>query len=117
MADMMIQTALMLSANQYDFIGDDGKENKGTTLRYVLSEDLAPFADPMLPIKGHVPAKATIPLGDFDKFKSLPAIYELTMTNRVDSKGKVSLTPVEYKYVCGINVTRSNKLQIPKESQ
>ena len=104
---MMTQNAIVLSASQYKITDDKGNlENSGTTLRYILSEDMSPAEDKNRGVKGHVPAKANIPFEDYSKLGELPGLYELTMTTKIDSKGVVSLVPNGFKFLGGVSIAR-----------
>ena len=105
----MTQNVILLSVVQFLITNDQTGEveNQGCTVRYCLTEDLSPHEDTKRSVKGHVPAKATIPHEDFDSFKTVPGLYEVTMTSRIDSKGVVSLVPTDFKLISGIGVTRA----------
>ncbi|MCL2247991.1 MAG: hypothetical protein FWC13_01830 [Oscillospiraceae bacterium] len=110
----MKQTVLVLSASQYQITDEKTGEitTDGCIVRYCLSEDLAPTEDQVRPVKGHVPAKANIKYDDWDSFKVVPALYEVTLTSKIDSQGKVSLAPTSFTPISKISVTRiasSNK--------
>ena len=105
---MMTQNAIVLSASQYKITDDKGNlENSGTTLRYILSEDMAPAEDKARGVKGHIPAKANIPYEDYHKLGDLPGLYELSMATKIDSKGLVSLVPSGFKFLAGVSIAKA----------
>ena len=120
----MIQNVLILSASQYRITNDKTGEveNEGTTVRYLLSVDLAPAVDPVRPVLGHVPAKATLPVGAYDELRQtpVPGFYEAQMTNRIDSQGKVSIAATAFKFIGGVAVGAANggnKFKMPSATK
>jgi hypothetical protein len=99
--------------NQYSFTDDNNELQEGTTVRYLLTEDMQPFAgDTHL---GHKPAKATLHFDAIEMFKDIPvpALFEIVMGYNIDSQGKPSLKPLEFRFISGLSVTKadgSNKL-------
>ena len=106
----MKQNVIILAASQYQITDDAGKiENSGTTLRYILTEDLSPIENKDRLVKGHIPAKTSVAYEDYHKLGEVPGLYELTMTTRIDSKGTVILVPIDYRFIGGINIAKSAK--------
>ena len=104
----MNQNVTILSVTPYEITNDKGViENSGCTVRYIMSEDLNNVEDKTTPSKGHKPAKATVPYNDYDKFTVVPGLYEATLSAKIASDGKVSLTATEFKFISGLTVTRS----------
>ena len=112
------QNVIVISVNQYEFTDDDGKLQKGTTVRYLLSDNLTPCENSMSKVKGHRPAKASLAFNDYDKFQSVPAFYEMDLSHSTDSQGKVKLTPLEFRLLGGItvsNATSGTRLNLKKD--
>lgn len=105
----MTQNVLVQSVNQFRITNEatGAVENEGATVRYMMTEEMAPFEDRVKSAKGYRPAKATIPYEDFHKFHTVPAIYEVALTYSVDSNGKAALIPADFKFMYGITVSRS----------
>lgn len=111
----MTQNAIIISVAPYVVIDEKtNAKNEGCTVRYLLTEDLTHFEDKSQanqPFKGFKPSKSTVPLNDYDKFPTVPALYELKFSSRTASDGKVSLTLSEYKFLSAISI---NKVVAPK---
>ena len=106
----MNQNVIILSVTPYEIPNEKGGiENSGCTVRYIMSEDLNPVEDKINPSKGHKPAKANIPYSDYDKFTVVPGLYEATLSAKIASDGKVSLTATEFKFLSGLTVTRTSQ--------
>jgi hypothetical protein len=106
----MKQNIIIISLSQFRITNPETKkiENEGCTVRYIMAEDLSHYEDKARGVKGYAPAKATIPYDDFDKFQTVPALYEATIDAKVDSAGKVSLKPTEFKFLSALSLNKSN---------
>jgi hypothetical protein len=106
----MTQPIIVLSASQYQITNEKTGEveNAGTTVRYLMAEDLSPFEDSVRPVKGRVPAKATLPYEDFNAFSALPALYSVDLDFTPDSKGAVKVSPSNFQHISGIAVSKAN---------
>jgi hypothetical protein len=101
----MTQTVILLSVSKYQIPDDKGNiENDGTTVRYLLCDDLTPCETQSA--KGRVPAKAILPYADYEKFKTVPGFYEATLDYKVDSKGKAALTVTEFEFISPIALNK-----------
>jgi len=105
----MTQPIIILSASQFRITNDTTGEveNEGTTVRYLMADDLSPFEEKVRPVKGRVPAKATLSYEDFNSFTALPALYNVELDFTPDSKGNVKVTPTLYQYVSGVTVSKA----------
>jgi hypothetical protein len=106
----MNQPIIVLSASQYQITNDKTGEveNEGTTVRYLMTDDLSPYKENVRPVKGRVPAKATLSYEDFDAFTVLPAFYNVELDFTPDSKGNVKVTPTRFQYLGGVSVGKAN---------
>ena len=106
----MTQTVILLSASQFRITNDKTGEveNEGTTVRYVISDNLSPHADNTRPAIGRSPAKATMPYDYFDTLQIAPAFYNAELEFAVDSKGNAKITATDFKFVSGINVSKED---------
>jgi hypothetical protein len=105
----MTENVIVLSVSQYKIVNDTTGEleNEGCTVRYLLGDDLSPYTDKVRPVKGLVPAKATMPFDAFDKFEIVPALYEAELDFAVDSKGAAKITATGFKFISALGVTRT----------
>lgn len=105
----MKQRVILLSVDRYSVVDKETKKiNEGTTVRYLLAEDLNPHVDTINNVKGHKPAKAKLLYDDFDKFHTAPALYEATFGYKVDSQGKAALQPFEFSLISPIQIGKPN---------
>jgi hypothetical protein len=104
----MNQTVIVISVNQYQITKDNTSEieNEGTTVRYLLTEDLTHCEDKTQKVKGYKPAKANLPYEDYHKFQTVPGFYDLAMATKIDSQGKVSLIPAEFNLIGAISLNK-----------
>ena len=95
----MKQEVLVFAVSQYDFPDEKtGEKIKGTTVRYMLTDTMLPNIG-IDGEKGYKPGKGSLPLEAFDTFQDVPAIYSVEFGDRMDSKGKLTLTPKSFKFV------------------
>ncbi len=124
----MTQLIIVLSASQYRiFVKDkDGNDtdvvdNEGTTVRYLLTDNLLPYVEPpramgVIPPKGRVPAKVTMPYEDYDKYEALPAFYTADIEFSTDSKGNVKVIPTGLVFSSGITVSKSAGVKLNRSA-
>jgi len=112
----MTHPAIVLSVSQCKIINDTTGEleTSGTTVRYLLANNLTHTEDATRPVKVLVPAKATLPFENFDQFATVPGLYDATLDFAVDSKGKAVLSAQAFDFVSaiGISKTSANKLNL-----
>jgi len=100
---MLNQNVIVLSVSKYSITNDAGKvENEGCTVRYIMNDNLAPFEDEKLVTRGYKPAKATMPIEDYQRFSNVPGLYSLDMVCKVDSTGKATLAASKFSFVSDI---------------
>ena len=105
----MKQALIVLSAVPFEIRNNetDEIENEGCTVRYILSDDLLPCEETgKRQSKGRPPAKITLPPEQFKDFIVAPGLYEVTLNTRVDSQGKASLVPSDFKFLSRLSVSR-----------
>ena len=104
----MTQNVLIISASQYRITNDStgAVDAEGCTVRYLMTEDLQHTEDSTRAVKGYVPAKANLPYNDFAKFQTVPGLYEAELSYSVDSKGKAAITPIGFKLLNGVSITK-----------
>jgi hypothetical protein len=93
------QVALVLAANQYSFLNDDKERVAGSSLHYVLTENLAPVEDTEKNSKGYRPAKASLPYEAYeDSVQEVPGFYNLLIEVQPGSDGKIkaAVTGLEF---------------------
>ena len=106
--------ALVISASAYRITDDKtgAVEAEGVTVRYVATENLAPFEDEKRNIKGYKPSKANMPYDYFPKFGIVPAVYEVTYTTNVDSQGRTTLKETDFTFLNEITVNTKSAAAI-----
>ena len=104
----MTQNVLVLSVAQYRVTDEKTKDvNEGCTVRYLMTENMEQREDTAKAIKGHRPAKATVPFSDYHKFQAVPALYEASISYSVDSKGNAMVAPTEFRFLSPIVVNKA----------
>jgi len=81
-----------------------GKLIEGTSVRYLMAENLTHKEDTQRSVKGYVPAKCTVPYAEYENFKVVPGLYSAEMTYSVDSKGKAAITPIKFTFLNPLNL-------------
>ena len=119
---ILTQNVIVLSVNQFRITKDNSNEveNEGSTVRYLLSDDLTHCEDTAKAVKGYRPAKVTLLYEDYHKFQEVPALYEAIISYNVDSSGNAKVAPQEFKFLSGITVskpTSGNKFNLKKDEQ
>ena len=119
---METKIVIVLSVNQYSFTDEKTKKlTEGSTVRYLMSDNLTPIEDTAKASKGIRPAKATLAYNDFHKFQTVPAFYEADMGYSTDSQGNVKVAPQEFRLLSGVAIskaaTSANKFNLKKEEQ
>ena len=116
----MKQYVVIISANQYQFTDEKtGELNEGTTVRYLITHDMAPVEDAKSGSKGYKPGKATMPYNFLENFKDapIPGIYEASFVCNVDAKGKASINATDFTLVGGITISKATgKISLNKEA-
>ncbi len=93
----MKQQVVVMSAQQYSMVDTEtGVVSEGTSVRYLLTDNLLPFAEDQF--KGYKVAKASISLSSFEKFTEVPGIYEADLTFKIDSAGKVKVNADNFSF-------------------
>jgi len=109
MEKSIMQNVIVLSAStfiiKHEKTGE--VENSGCTVRYVFTEDLAPKENAEKTIKGHRPAKVTLPFEEYAKFPTVPALYQAEIDFSVDSQGKAAVAAKNFKFLNAITVSKS----------
>ena len=105
----MTQNVIVQAAYQYRIANDKTGEieNEGVTVRYISTENMAPYEDSAKSVKGYKPAKASLPYEDYAKFHTVPALYEATFGVNVATDGKTTLALKDCKFLSGIVVSKS----------
>ena len=104
----MKMNALVLGVSRYSITDEkSGEVNRGNTVNYILSETLAQNEDKVLGQKGYRPARNSVPYENYDDFTVVPGLYELTFSQKIDSKGKVNVVPTEFRLISGIVVSKT----------
>jgi len=101
------QNVIVLSVSQYCITNEatNQVEVEGTTVRYLLTDDISPFEDKVKSSKGYAPAKVTLSYDNFHKFQA-PALYEAVISFSVDSKGSAKITPTEFNFISNISIDK-----------
>lgn len=80
------QNVVVLSANQYSMTDrETGEINQGTSVRFALTDTLAPAEDGNL--KGYKLSKASLGFNDFVAFTEVPGVYEVELRFNVNADG------------------------------
>ena len=94
------QTAIFLSASSYSFEDDKTKRLvEGTTVHYILAEDLAPIEDAERNSRGYKPVKGSFPVAAYVKAVSVPGIYTLDIEIEAGADGKIKAVPRDFEFV------------------
>ena len=104
----MTANSIVLSVAQYRVTDEkSGVENKGCTVRHLMTDNLSPYEETVRKVKGRVPAKSNVPYEDFNKFPSIPGIYEVEFDYAIDSKGVASIKASGFKFLSTISINQS----------
>ena len=96
----MRQVAVLLFASQYSFEEEKtGREVKGCSVHYILTEDLSPCYDEERSAKGYRPAKASLPFEVYDKTKDVPGFYHLDIDVQAGSDGKIKAVVTGLEFI------------------
>jgi hypothetical protein len=116
MEKTLAQNVIVLSASTFIIKNDKTGEveNTGCTVRYAFSEDLAPKENAEKTIKGHRPAKISLPFEEYAKFPTVPALYEAEIDFNVDSQGKAAIAAKNFKFLNAITVSKTAAAKVPK---
>jgi hypothetical protein len=105
MDEIITKVVIVLCASTY-VIKDDKTgevENSGCSVRYVGTSDLtSPFEDKDRSRKGYRPLKATMKIEDYDKFREVPALYEVTLELDGDSQGNTLVKAKDFRFLSGL---------------
>lgn len=94
-----VQRGLVFFANPYE-VKEDGKTNRGITMRYILKKHLDPTRVPNDTKLGvMVSTKNAIPVEKMNHFKKVPGYYDFLCLNTVDGKGTMGIIPQDVEYV------------------
>lgn len=89
------QNVVVLSATQYNMVnGETGEIVKGTSVRYALTDTLAPVEDEQL--KGYKLAKTSLPFEAFHSFKEVPGIYETILNFNIAGDGTTKIKATDF---------------------
>lgn len=92
----MSQEILVLGVKKYRFANEQGEKVEGTQVTYVEGFDY-PFEEQNM--RGVFPMTVTNRSEDFyDKFKEVPAYYNVVFRQKPDRQGKPVPVPVDAKY-------------------
>ena len=78
------QTYLLLSAQSYRIVGDNGEVNEGVSLSYIPDDNLNPISDEQALSRGqvslgHKTVKVALLIESVPKLKSFPGLYDVTL--------------------------------------
>lgn len=91
------QNVIVLSANQYSIVNrETGEISEGTSVRFALTDSLAPAEDGNL--KGYKLSKASLKINDFASFTEVPGIYETELNFNVSSDGTTKLQATHFVF-------------------
>lgn len=84
--DLMKKEVIVLNATQYQMTDTEtGEINEGTSVRYLITNNLAPCAEEQQ--KGYKLAKARVGFNSFNDFPEVPGIYEADLDVRINKDG------------------------------
>ena len=95
------KNVIFLSASQYDF-EDKGKVVRGTTINYLMTDDLAPRENKEKKQKGYKPQKQNFPFEAFEKVGEVPAVYAMDFDMEEGSDGKLKTVPVDFRHMMSL---------------
>ncbi len=91
------QNVVVLSATQYNMVnGETGEIVKGTSVRYALTDTLAPVEDEQL--KGYKLAKTSLPYEAYSSFKEVPGIYETVLNFNIAGDGTTKIKAADFVF-------------------
>lgn len=103
------QDVVVLSAAQYNMVNTDtGEINKGTSVRYVLSNTLAPAEDEQ--IKGYKLAKTSLPYDSYLQFVEVPGIYETVLNFNIAGDGTAKIKASDFKFKSSLFASADQKV-------
>lgn len=100
---MLNQKCILVSAMKLDFKDGDGKEIKGLSVKFVMSDNLLP-TEKNKDFRGYRVAKSFLDIDKVLKVQSVPAIYEMSFDMDVDSSGKQVLKLQDLNFVSEFEV-------------
>lgn len=102
------QNVVVLSASQYNMVnGDTGEIVKGTSVRYALTDTLAPAEEEQL--KGYKLAKTSLPYEAYAQFKEVPGIYETVLNFNIAGDGTTKIKASDFIFRKPLFVTVDQK--------
>lgn len=91
------QNVVVLSASQYNMVnGETGEIVKGTSVRYALTDTLAPAEEEQL--KGYKLAKTSLPYDAYANFKEVPGIYETVLNFNIAGDGTTKIKASDFVF-------------------
>ena len=91
------QEVVVLSAAQYDMVNKEtGEVVQGTTVRYALTNTLAPFEENQL--KGYKLAKTSLGFNNFHDFPEVPGVYECDLNFNINSDGVAKISAGNFAF-------------------
>lgn len=97
------QKMVVLSTQRYSMTNTEtGEIVRGTSVRYVLSEDLAPVNENGF--RGLKVAKCSIPYDDYDKVTVVPGLYGAEFDVNIGADGKPVLKPNNFKIISDVRI-------------
>lgn len=95
--DAIKQELVVISAQQYDMISQDtGEKVEGTSVRYILNNNLKPFSEGNL--KGYKLAKSSLGFNEFSEFVEVPGVYDADVVFSIGGDGKVKANATNFKF-------------------
>ncbi len=92
------QEVVALSATQYDMVNEEtGEIVKGTSVRYLLTNTMAPVEENGL--KGYKLVKTSLPYEAYKEvFKEVPGVYEATLNFNIDKDGAAKIKASDFVF-------------------
>ena len=106
---MLKQDVIVISASRYKITDDKGSISaEGTTVRFLMGQNLDHTENEGRTVKGLVPAKCNLSYMDYDKLTTVPGLYSAELSYSVDSKGVAKITPSNFTLISPLNLANGN---------